>query len=351
MTTQAEVGEDRGIAHEEAVPADVAAAVSTLPPLTLLAGIASLIDLVLRRGFLRTATSFVSHRTLLLLEPWARFTVTLAALACLVALVGALHPLLTRSTYLSMPRRAGTAIFLSLFLPCALTATFLPAARTTTALVLVGTVAGHVLALQLGLVALEWRAMVGIRVTCTTTALAALGAFGSLVLSLVGPLLGWEPSYRIATAFRDTGELAYLVTPIVLSASLLSHARGPWLRARISIAVVLLLAGTVGFVYVRSVLGPDYETVLYGALRLSAFAHAPPPPYALTVGMCASTAFFGLTSTSSIDRQLGAAVLLFHAAGYGPRSPAQLVMMLVAVTLFARAVIASALSNDSKASA
>jgi hypothetical protein len=318
------------------------------------AAVAAVLDLVLRRGLLRTVSDRLGRSDALALQRVLDVPMNLAAIAGTVAATVGLFRLLASSLHPPWDRpsamvrfaegmmRAVTAGFAGILLPTVVIATFFPAERTTQATVFAATASAYLLVLQLAFTAARFRAPVGLRVAVGLLGASAFGAFGAMALAIVGPFLELKWAYDAHQALSLAGELAYLVVPAAVLASVLPDRGAPRTAWAIFVGATVGISAMVTFDVWRVYLGSSYGAVLYGAVRFEAFLDSAGLVYAVPFGLYLGVGLGALCASRPVDRQIGAALLVLLGAGFGPRTPGQLLMMVLGVTLVARAAIAAA---------
>jgi hypothetical protein len=320
----------------------------------VVAAVAAVLDLVLRRGLLRTVSDQLDRSDALFLHRIFDVPMNLAAIAGTVAATVGLFRLLASSLHPPWNRppamvrlaegmmRAVTAGFAGILLPTVVIATFFPAERTTQATVFAATASAYLLVLQVAFTATRFRAPMGLRIGTALVGASALGAFGAMVLAIVGPFLELTWAYDAHRALSVAGEVGYLLVPVAVVTSVLPDRGAPRTAWAIFVGTTVAVCAMVTFDVWRVYLGSSYGTVLYGALRFEALLDSAGLVYALPFGIYLGLGLGALCSSRSVERQIGAALLLLLGAGYAPRTPGQLLMMVLGVTLLTRSAIAAA---------
>ncbi len=320
------------------------------PPLALLAAVASLIDLLGTRLWLRVLTnrelSGLTHGALIELKRGGDFVRNLAGVAGLIALALALSEMIHPRGHGGLLQRVGIAGFAGVFLPTTFLATVLPAPRTTPVVVLFAAGAANLLVVLLTLATLRWKGALRRRMALASLAVAAFFAFTSTVLLLVARVALWSEGYPVGVALRRVGEGAWLLALLALA-----WLYGPWaLRGvwRVVAALGGLAVAGAAFTILtaaRRNLEPEpYEELLYGALHGDLFSGLP-WVYAAVVAVAAGAALSGAFAPDGPARQGAAGLMLVLAAGFNPTTPVTLLMMVLGVTLLSRAaVVQSALT-------
>ncbi len=327
------------------------------PPLSILAAVAAVLDLVLRRGLLRTISDRLERSEARALGPWLDLPMNLAAIAGTVAVtIGLFHLLAARLNppwgqppplvrFAEATMRAVTAGFAGILLPSVAIATFFPVERTTGPAVFAAAAAAYLLVLQIAFITGRFRGPVGLRIGAFLLGASALGGFLGLIIGELAPQLGWAAAYEVHQLVTLLGELSFLLLPVAILPSVIPRRGDPRTALAIYVGTSLGLCAMVSFDVWRVYLGPSYDAVLYGAVRFEAFLGRLGLLYALPFGLFLGLGFGALTSARPTDRQIGAGVLALLAAGYGPRTPAQLLMMVLGATLLGRALVAEAFAR------
>jgi hypothetical protein len=309
-----------------------------VPTLGLLAALAALGDLAVNRVLVRILDA--EHAVLVSIDRFGEVLQNLAAVAALVALAIGLSRFLVDARYVRIRRRLGLAAFSGVFVPTALLSTFLPAKYITRDIVTIGGGAAHVLVIMLALTAARYRASWGVRVAVLALGLSSFGAFNSLVLRVIPPIAVTRPGLLAAGTLHATGEAAYLL--VAFAAVVALWPRVPDSRSRVAIAAALVAGLGVGalIVWGDAALGPTFPIVFAGATDLELLVEPAIAVYAVCLGVAIAAGVLGLLHRSAAERQVGVALLLLVAAGYAPRTPSRMLMMVLGAVLLARATIA-----------
>ena len=325
-------------------------AVSSVPPLAVLAVVAALAELLLARAIWHGMTDTLDASVLFELRRVARFPRNLAAVAGIVAVVVSLIAFLRLPGYASIALRLVVAAFSGIFLPSVAVAALLPPAMLRRNLVVFGLAAANVLVALVALNAVRYRPERTLRVAlglASATALLTLmvvglgqltqaqgGFWGSL-----GALLMAQPgtTEKVLLVLRHTGELCWLGVLIAGSlAAVWDRGQGA-VRARIGAAVALVVALTAGLAALQQLIGHRFRFLLFGSFRLGLIVDEVPLLYALPLAMGLAGALLALVRRDTGMRQLGAGMIVWLAAGFAPHTPIQLLYLVLAALLFARA--------------
>lgn len=150
---------------------------------------------------------------------------------------------------------------------------------------------------------------------------------------------GSDAASVVFRACRLIGELVWLAAPVVVA---FRWARRQRLRLETRIVAAVSLALVLGGALILELnVHPDYHLVAYGAFRLSTLPERAVALYALPIGFSMAVGVAALTTGAADARQIGVYLLTWVAAGFAPRTPIQVVYLLVASLSIARAVQAS----------
>ncbi|MGB9341352.1 MAG: hypothetical protein WCB63_19075 [Polyangiales bacterium] len=312
------------------------------PPLTWMAGVAALADLIINRVLILLGSDAWSTDTLVRLDTWGSFARNLSVVSALVALGFCLASLASPKTGLPFSARAGIASFGWVLIPIVTLMTFLPRAWTRPELVIVVAGLAHATILLLILAGMHRRSTRPVSVALVLTLIASFSGIISMVVTLVGRRSYWEHTERLSNAFRWSGEMAYLAVPIAIGFAISIPWRELRGKATLTLSVLAAAVVTVAMAMWRHAVGRDLPDLLYGALRLDFLPDRDFILYAIPLGVGAAVTVAAIMSKDSIRRQMGAALLLLLSSGYAPRTPSTLLMTVLGVALLARAGIALA---------
>lgn len=209
--------------------------------------------------------------------------------------------------------------------------------------VLLGAAAAQLLISNIALGATRFRAPMSLRFAAGLLILTALGAFLHFLLPLAFDRGDRAlPILRAASALRRAGELAFLALPFVLlGGSVQRLKRRPWIALIFGLATASLVA--LAYLRLRGAHGrEDFETLLYSLLQLEALASVSLSLYAIPLGASFGLALALITGGDSLGRQRGLGLLLYTLAGFGPLSPALLIISALGAILILRSIIAEA---------
>jgi hypothetical protein len=307
-----------------------------------MAGLGALADLVINRVLLPLGRDIWAHDVFARLDTWGVFARNLSVVSALVALSFCLVSLSSRKSGLPFSARAGLASFGGVLVPLVTVMVFLPRGAAQVALVLAVAGLAHALVLLLILTGIHWRSTRATAAALILTLVATFSGIVSMIVSMVGGRAYWEHTDRLSNAFRWSGELAYLAVPLAIGLAVTI----PWREARgkAALASSALAAGLVatGMALWKHAVGRDLPDLLYGAVRLDFLPDDDFILYAVPLGVGWAVTVAATLSKDAIRRQMGAALLLLLSAGYAPRSPITLIVMVLGVALLARAAIALA---------
>ena len=319
------------------------------PLLAAVAALAAIVDLFTRRSHFRYFADLTQMGSL----PRSALSLPLNTLAVAGAasLVFTLHVFLAAPDGKSeAPRAIGRASeafvrFMSgaaaaLLLGALLTAALQPFAELEPGLVLIGTAAAQLLVSNLAFSTSRHRAPFASRAAALLLLVAALGAFLGFMLPAASGMFGAPTAaYRWGATLRRGGELAFLLVPLAFAfrtGRLAQKRRGLALAA----AAFAAVAAAALVIHTALLTGSDFSPILYGVMRLEAFAGLSPRVYAFPLGVAAGVATLLALGGDSNARQRAAGLALYVAAGYSPLSPALLLTMALGAALLCRSVIA-----------
>ncbi len=317
------------------------------PALTGLCLLSATADLVVNRIIIRIWGDAVTHQQLLWADQGGVFLRNLAAVSGFVALGLALFEFIFGKRAVPLSGRIGIAVFSAAFMPLIAMVIVLPSQWTRMELVLIIAGLAHALMILLGLVGARWHATRWLTVGLVVTVLAAFLGIASLLVQLIGHIVGWGPAERWGGAVRYAGEVCYLAGACL--AGFVAFPSFRTTRQRLTSVLSAFIAAAVGTAIVawRVEQGSDFATVFYGALRLDLFIDFP-VVYAVLLGLAAALGVAALVHPNRPQQQAGAGILLLLAAGYAPRSPVLLVVTTLGIALLARAGLGLALAESER---
>ncbi|MGB0679010.1 MAG: hypothetical protein ACPGUV_05055 [Polyangiales bacterium] len=320
---------------------DTAAATAAVPLLSLLCVAASVFELAYSRIALRVLYVHLERPQLSMWHRWGDLCRNLAAIAGMVALFDTALQWWRRRHAPGTWLRLQSVMLVALFLPTVALAALLPSARTSPTVVVLSASTGTLLALGLAAHTLWWHSERATRVLLRFALLALLAAFVSWLASLYlrGP--AHSGLRALGLALRRVGELSYLALPV---AALWLHRhdlRPPHHPARTLLAALATSLTAASMLWARLALPRgELPVLLYGAQRLELFADRMPLlymlPLAAGMGLCGAL----LLHSHAAQRQKAYALLLWLAAGYAPRAPVHVLMMVLSLVLFRRSALA-----------
>jgi hypothetical protein len=324
------------------------------PGLAMVAAAAAVVSLLLNQVVLRSIGPSLPHDRVVLLARWFSLPRNLAAIAAIVALLGAIYHFLRLRRIAPLERRMLVAAFAGVFLPTVTFAALFPAphflASTPMApggLLLLGLGSASTLGVMVVLIAIGRHGPFGLRGALALYGLSVLFALGAVVAPLffAGAEM-WRTSAQVVRVLRGASEVTYLLAPLVAVPSL--RPVYPPRRARLGLGVgTAVAAAVVGlFAWGRLALRSDFAVVLYGVQRLDLLLDVVPWLYALPLAAGFGMGAAALTSASPPDRQAGAGLVLVLCGGHAPNSPFQLLMMALGLSLMARAFLAQAIAIE-----
>jgi hypothetical protein len=324
------------------------------PPLARMAAVMALADLIWNRVVVRAMGS-VDEETGVAFMRAGVFPRNLAAVAGIVALSVGLFGFLRMAGYAGLLRRLCISSVAGLLMPAFVLALVVPKERVSILVVVVALAAANLLVALLGSVAVQYAA--GARRVAAGIAMLSGGlVLTVLIVASVRTIAESSAATPIGLFAHHAGEISWHLVPMAVLAALFrppaeARSERPPLRPPHAAVVVGLVLGTVALaLYGESRLHVHaFETLVYGALRLTLV----PEPLAwlngITVGVGLGAAIIGMVSRSPARVQLGAAVALWLAAGYAPRAPGQLLDFALAGLLLARAAQAATRAGRDRA--
>lgn len=306
----------------------------------------------------------ISDHALRQLHGWpATLARNLAAVSGLVAVTFSLLAYLRLPGFAPIGRRLAVAAFSGIFVPSIVVATVLPYAALRQRLVLFGLAAANVLVTLLGMTAVRYRPGRALRLAVAGATLSSLFTlsvvgFGQLVNAPAeGP---WAPvagavlrhptvAQHVLLTLRHLGELCWIVSVFGAAGAAMASGDAPDDRHRRWIGVGLGAVIAAAILVGQHAVDHRYRLVLFGSFRLGLLVdqlwrgvdlpHASRALaiYAFPLGAGLGTGLVALTRRNASARQLGAGLLVWLAAGFGPHTPIQLLYMVLGATLITRA--------------
>jgi hypothetical protein len=323
--------------------AQVLGGLAEAPPLAVLAAVLAVVDLALNRIAPLVVNMLSEDRNVAVhLLAYGALPRNVAAIAGIVALAAALWSALRMAGWAGLWRRLQVAGLSGLLFPALLLGLLLPKERMPSPVVLVAVGVGHALVALFGMVVLPYRSASARR--------ASLGA--SLTSGLVLTLLV-ASSLETIQRFLETPEslLAKVTWSVMAGSRLLGEcvwcvvpwlALGPSLRSlvverRVRRALLPALAAALALAAAAQAwLHPHYTIVAYSAFRLTFLPEAWAGLHGLLSLVALAVAGATLLSERAEHRQHAAAVLLWIACGFSPRSLVQVLYFVLAAALLAR---------------
>jgi hypothetical protein len=172
------------------------------------------------------------------------------------------------------------------------------------------------------------------RIVCIMALVASFSALIVVVISQVSPLTRMASVRSVLLLIRHAGELAWLAVPMLAALGLRKKRSS---RRRLAVSFGGLLLGLALAFALSSLPRERSQSVVYATLRGLLLLESSPWLYALPFAIGIAGALDGLLSRSPNERQLGAGLLLWIAAGYAPHTPIQLLALSLGALLLARA--------------
>jgi len=313
------------------------------PILGVLAAGAAVVDLLVNHGLVRTLAGSLGHGDLLQIARWGQLPKNLAAVAGFVALAAALAHFLTAPRQGRVARGLGLAGFGGIFLPIVAVATILPPeflARRWSYLIVFAVGAGYVLTILASTTASRRPGPGGLRVATMLLGGGCFLSFAAMALANVEVFVHTAIGHTVKVTFERAGEIAWLLVPFSAAVSILPRP-GHGRKARIALVLgaATSLFVLVGGVWAKSVLRADFGVVVYGISGGEVFADALPSLYVLVLAVGLGVAVAALATREETHVQAGAALLLLFSAGFAPRAPLRLLVMVLGACMLARASI------------
>ena len=302
--------------------------------LSVLVTAAAALDLLINRLGVRILHDRWNNAQLMTLSRVGTLGRNLAAVTGVSALLILLLRVLSQParTWNAWFLRTALASFAAVFVPTTLLATILPAERTTVYVVIFGAGAAHVLtallALRAGILGDSPR---HVRIATQLFLLVALTGLLSIFVAVVEhdpySTLGGRSMWL---ALRRLGEVAYLALPIVLTFGVWSTLRPPRHRLQWALVVIVTLLFTLAYVVCLRSSPAAFPVLLYGAQHFELFTESMPLLYAFPLSFGLGGAAASLSAGDPLLRERGMSALLLLSAGYAPRAPVQLLMLVLA---------------------
>lgn len=333
-------GGGEGVPEPGAIPSQ---ALVGPPLLGVLAAVAAIIDLFMNHGAVRTLTGTLGHARLLDIARWGQLPKNLAAVAGFVALATAL------AHFLSAPRRGrvarglGLAGFGGIFLPIVAVATILPPeflARRWSYLIVFAVGAGYVLTILSSTTAARRPGPGGLRIATMLLGGGCFLSFAAMALANIEIFVHTAFGHTVKVTFERAGELAWLLVPFSAATAIVPRPKSGR-RAIVALALggivaVLIIAGGV---WAKNLVHEDFGIVVYGMVGGELFVDALPSIYVLQLAVATGVAVTALVTREEAHVQAGAALLLLASAGFAPRAPLRLLVMVLGACMLARASI------------
>lgn len=235
--------------------------------------------------------------------------------------------------------RTALAASAGLYLPSLFLALARSRATLHGAMLGVGVIGASALVFVVGLSSLRARRSAPGRISLLAGLLSALGLIGFFVELFQRVARSSPPAIETIHAVTVLGgELVWALAPLLLllgashrRALGVSVSRAPW-RGALGLLAFGLTLGF--FLWLRAAFRVDAARILYAASRLSALDGGQLWLYGLPLGLTLALATASILHRPT--RGLGAALVLWVAAGPAPRSPATLLFAVLAALLFAR---------------
>ncbi len=321
--------------------ARVLGALATAPPLALLAAVAAVLDLALNRIAPLVLNMLSEDRNVgVRLLAYAALPRNVASVAGIAALAAALWSALRMAGWSGLWRRLQVAGLSGLLFPALLLGLLLPKERMPFPVVLVAVGVGHALVALFGVVVLPYRSARRASLGASLTSALVLTLLVASSLETIQRFLETPDSllakltWSVIAGSRLLGELVWCVVPwLALGPSLRSLAAERRFRRALPPALALALGLAAA---AQASLHPHLTIVSYSAFRLTFLPEAWAGLHALFALVALAVAGAALTAERPEQRQVAAAVLLWVACGFSPRSLVQVLYFVLAAALLAR---------------
>ncbi len=309
----------------------------------VLAAAAAIVDLLLNHGVVPTLTGSVDHGGLLEVVRWGQLPKNLAAVAGFVALAASLAHFLSAPRQGRIARGLGLAGFGGIFLPIVAVATILPPeflARRWAYLIVFAVGAGYVLTILTSTTAARRPGPGGLRIATMLLGGGCFLSFAAMALANVEVFVHTAIGHTVKVTFERAGELAWLLVPFSAATAIVPRPR-TGTRAIVAIVAGGVSAGLViaGGVIAKSLVHGDFGIIVYGMVGGDLFVEGAPSVYILHLAVAIGVAVTALVTREGAHVQAGSALLLLASAGFAPRAPLRLLVMVLGACMLARASI------------
>jgi len=270
------------------------------------------------------------------------FPRNVACVAGIVSLAITFYGFLRMAGWSTLIRRVQVAALLGLLFPSLLLGLLLPKDRMIAPVVLIAVGVGHAIVALLGIVVIRYHKSPTRAASLATMITSALvltllvtSSLESVQRFLTTPdSMAAKITWTVMAGSRLVGELVWCSVPWI---ALLPHFRGmvrePIARG-VLIAGVVLALGLAGLI--ESSLHPNVSVLGYSAFRLTFLDESLAGFYGFFGLLALALACSACTGQRPEVRQIGAAVLLWIACGFAPRSLSQVLYFVLAAALLSR---------------
>lgn len=319
-----------------------AARLARAPSLAALASVAALADLAWNRIGLRLVDP--TQRELWIpMVRHGRMLRNLAGISGLFAALAATFVFLrmagfARLSWHGILLRLSVAGVAGLYLPGIALTLVAPRERVPNLVLVLGLVSANALVALLAVGSLSYR-RVGPAWPSLTAGLTALLAMIGLLVASTRTIWGTSPVAFLGVMARHGGELAWLLTSMVLLLDPETRRRAHQHRGATALGALAALTVVALGVWAQAHHGSASARLVYGAFRLASLPASATFVYAIPVGIGIGLA--SLHVLTDDRRQLGWGLLLWIAAGLAPRTPVGTLYEVLAALLLARAAQAA----------
>jgi hypothetical protein len=309
-------------------------------PLSGLSAFAALCAMTVNQLVLPAMGVGANRTAFVRLERAGQFAANLAVIAGFIAMIFGVVSVVRGEPRLSKRRKILGLLFGALLMRAVVVATLFDRTATTTENVYLAVGAANLLAVLIGMTAIERVRGRFLRAVSLLVTAVPLFAMLTVILELSGDVAldPWKQKAHVALA--ASGELTYLGLLLASFPLLVPRAlRGRDLVAR-SVGLVVLIATLYGMRAAYGALPADYNVLLYNAQRIGLLLDRWPLAYTFPLCLALSAVATALVSGHAARTQAALGILLYFASGYAPRAPGRLLTMTLGAFLLSRALIA-----------
>lgn len=316
-------------------------ALSHAPPLAILAAVCAVIDLFLNRVAPLAMHILADDRAVHLLRigPFPR---NVAAVSGLLALTLALWGFMRMAGWSGLLRRVQIAALSGLLFPALLLGLLLPKERMMPPVVLIAVGVGHAMVALFGITTLRygksptrWASIATMITSALVLTLLVTSSLSSVQRFLATPdSMAAKITWGVMAGSRLLGELVWCSVPWIALVPLVRRLVRE--RAALAVLAVTLIIGLTVAWLADAELHPNLGIVVYSAFRLTFLDESLSGLYGAFALPAIALALAACCSREATTRQTGAAVLLWIACGFAPRSLAQVLYFVLAAAMLSR---------------